>query len=198
MKRKNWMKKDNNSVLSFFREIAIVVIGVLIAVSLNNLKEKYDNEAYIKKTLTAIENEIVQNKEAINETLELHLALIDTISQMEPDETETLGDLIGRLGGVQAPTVRNIGLRFFIANKAELVDYNIISQLSQIESNSTTLKAKIDRMIDFVYEEINSTDNNSKELFVMHLLNVMDTEQALVELYSIFVEENGEYLKVKE
>jgi len=192
------MKKENKSVLNFLREIAVVVIGVLIAVSLNNLKENYDNEAYIKKTLSAIENEIIQNKEAITETLKLHEKLIDTISQTEPDETETLGDLIGRLGGVQAPTVKNIGLRFFIANKAELVDYKIISQLSEIESHSTILQAKTDRLIDFVYEEVNSTETDSKELFVMHLLNVMDSEQALIELYSFFDEENRQYLKVEE
>lgn len=38
--------KNNNRILYLLQEIGIVVVGVLIAVSINNYKEKSDNEAY--------------------------------------------------------------------------------------------------------------------------------------------------------
>jgi len=50
--------KKGRPILDYFKEITIVVIGVLIAVSLDNYKERVDNEKYIEKTLMAIENDI--------------------------------------------------------------------------------------------------------------------------------------------
>ncbi len=48
------MKKSRQSLIYFLKEIAIVVIGVLIAVSINNLKENISNKNYLKKTMLAI------------------------------------------------------------------------------------------------------------------------------------------------
>ena len=56
---------NNSQIGNFFKEITIVVIGVLIAVSISNFKENSDNEKYIKKTLTAIDNEINQNESSV-------------------------------------------------------------------------------------------------------------------------------------
>ena len=59
------MKMNNSQIGNFFKEVTIVVIGVLIAVSISNFKENSDNEKYIKKTLTAIDNEINQNESSV-------------------------------------------------------------------------------------------------------------------------------------
>jgi hypothetical protein len=50
--------KNRNRVAYFLQEIAIVVIGVVIAVSIGNYKERKDNERYIEKTLLAVEKEV--------------------------------------------------------------------------------------------------------------------------------------------
>jgi hypothetical protein len=47
------MEKRKEHLGYILRETVIVVVGVLIAVSINNYKEKFDNEQYIEKTLLA-------------------------------------------------------------------------------------------------------------------------------------------------
>lgn len=55
------------------QEIAIVVIGVLIAVSIGNYKEKYDNEKYVEKTLRAIKKEVELSQIEVDTVLNRHI-----------------------------------------------------------------------------------------------------------------------------
>lgn len=83
------MKKSIHLV-SFFREIAIVVIGVLIAVSVGNYKERKDNEKYIKQTLLAIENEIRLSNNEVDTVLKKHLKLFEILEEQIDKGEQTL------------------------------------------------------------------------------------------------------------
>jgi len=67
------------------------------------------------------------------------------VERSEPINTElTLFKLLTKFGGFQSPTIKNISLRFFVNNKAELLEYNTISQLLDMESKADFLHEKID------------------------------------------------------
>ena len=68
-------KKRSKQILGYFREITIVMIGVLIAVSIGNYKEISDNEAYLKKTLNAIQNEVLTSQMEIDTVFSQHIRL---------------------------------------------------------------------------------------------------------------------------
>ena len=180
------MIKRSSPISSFLKEIAIVVIGVLIAVSISNFKEQQDDEAYLEKTLLAIENEVKQSEEEVKKALETHWIVIDSLQVLMNDEKESLGELLMRLGGIQAPDIKNIGLRFFISNKAELLDYQIISELYDIEDYTNSLDEKMNLFMEFVYENINRNEKDVKLKFVYYLANIVENEKALLELYDKF------------
>ncbi len=90
------------------------------------------------------------------------------------------------MGGIQGPEIKNIGLRFFITNKAELVEFETISHLSEIEKASELLEEKMKRFIDFTFVAIDKNDRQSKQKFLHHLKNVIDSERQLLRLYSGF------------
>lgn len=189
------MKVSKQPFLSFLKEIAIIVIGVLIAVTINNLKESISNKKYTKKALSSIEKEIQHNKLEVEEILELHIALIDSIQSSVHNDQETISEMILRFGGLQTAGVKSIGLRFFISNKAELIDYEIISQLAEIETSTSLLEKKMDRMIDFIYDQAGSSDKPSKTKFLIFLGNVIDSEQAMLAFYKQFLDKNKAYLE---
>jgi hypothetical protein len=190
----NPAKKSKNRILYFIQETAIVVFGVLIAVSINNYKEKVNNEQYIKKTLSAIENEIKQSQSAVDSTLNRHLKLLEVFGYLEPDDEQTLLEIVAGAGGVQFPTIKNISLRFYISNKAELVEFSVISQLLDIESNSNLLSAKMNRLADYSYENLNNNSYQAKIKFATMLSDVIDSEQTLLELYDLFLDDNQSLL----
>lgn len=109
----------------------------MIAVWINNFQQRIANEKYIQKTLATIESEIEQSRGEIDTILVRHQAIIDYLEENYANTDESIGDLIGRLGGIQSPTIKNIGLRFFIANKAELVSYDVIAHLAEIETKKS-------------------------------------------------------------
>lgn len=189
--------KKSSQLVNFLREIAIVVIGVLIAVSVGNYKERIDNEAYLKKTLLAIENEIDASKSEVDTVLNKHVKLFAILEEQIDKNEQTLGELVANAGGFQVASIKNVSLRFFVANKAELLDFKLISQLLDIESQTDLLSEKLKRFADFAYEHVNDTSEEVKIKFAYRLADVIDVEQTLLASYSNFLasEENKKYLK---
>jgi len=190
------LKKNNQSRLGyFFQEIFIVVIGVLIAISLNNLKDSINNNNYAEKTLNVIKNEIQDSRKEVDTILNIHYKMVETLKELATEENDQkLGEMIVELGGFQKATIKNVSLRFFIANKAELVDFNVISQLLEIESQSDILNEKIERLADFVYDNLNSETLESKQTFTFLLYDIIESEQSLLESYDSFLNENKDVL----
>ena len=187
--------KTTSRIGYFLQEIAIVVVGVLIAVSINNYKEKVDNEKYIEKTLSAIENEIKMSQTDLDTTLNRHLRLLEYLENNIEDNEQTIAEMVANRGGFQVPNIKNISLRFFIANKADLVDFALISQLQDIEIFSNSLSRRNKMLADFAYENVNENSYEVKIRFYYLLANVIDGETTLSEAYSDFLENNKDFLQ---
>ncbi|HKL40332.1 MAG TPA: hypothetical protein VJ894_06620 [Cryomorphaceae bacterium] len=185
------MEKKRKGPVNFLKEVAIVVIGVLIAVSIGNYKESLDNQSYIEKTLLAIENEIKVSQTEVDTVLERHVKLFEALEEQIDNKDQSLGELVGSAGGFQVAAVKNVSLRFFVSNKAELLEFKMISQLLEIELHANALTDKIKRLADYAYEHVNDKEEEVKLKFAYLLANVIDGEQTLLESYAAFLEENG-------
>lgn len=180
----------------FFREITIVVIGVLIAVSINNFKENIDNANYVEKTLAVIEDEVNLSQKELDTILKKHYKMAKILNEDLIEEgEESLGEMITKLGGFQVATIKNVSLRFFISNKAELLEFELISQLLEIESQSDILNSKVDRLANYVYEHINEKHKETKQTFAFMLYDVIESEESLLEFYRGFLNDNKSLLK---
>lgn len=182
------MKQRKKSVWYFLREIAIVSIGILIALFLNNWKENRTNQQYLEKAMQTIRLELEESRKDVASVVERQENTMDSIEMYLEDESQTLLELISRSGGVQYPLINNIGLRFFIANKAELLDYQLITKMAEIERSSDLLAQKFDKLMDYAYRAMKKSDAGSKEMFAIHLSNVLDSEYRLLELFEEFTD----------
>ncbi len=187
--------KKRSRIGYFLQEIIIVAIGILIAVSIGDYKENKGNEKYIEKTLLAIENEIKLSQVELDTVLNKHLKLIQILENKIEDNEETLGELMMNSGGFQVASIKNVSLRFFISNKAELLEFQLISQLLDIELATNMLSDKTKRLTDFSYENLTKDNREVKIKFAYLVANVIDGEQTLLESYSSFLEENKSFLK---
>ena len=192
--------KKRGPILDYFKEITIVVIGVLIAVSIGNYKERVDNEKYIEKALLALENDIKLSQADMDTVFNRHLELFEILREKlegsEPIDPElTLGELIINSGGFQVAVSKSISLRFFINHRAELLEYDIISKLLDIETQSELLQLKTRRLTDFVYENINKGGEEVIIKLAYFLNDILDSENALLESYSEFLDKNQKKLE---
>jgi hypothetical protein len=194
--------KKGSPILDYFKEITIVVIGVLIAVSIGNYKERVDNEKYIEKTLLAIKNDIKLSQSDLDTVFNRHIELFEILREKlegsEPiDPKLTLGELIASSGGFQVTVSKNISLRFFINHKAELLEYDIISKLLDIETQSVVLEEKARRLTNFFYENIDKGGEEVIFKLAYYLNDILDSENTLLESYSEFLDKNQKKLENK-
>jgi hypothetical protein len=189
------LMKNRSGILYFLQEVSIVVIGVLIAVSIGNYKENEDNEQYVEKTLLAIENEIEISQIELDTVLKRHIRLYEILENEIGNDDQGLGELVSSSGGFQVASIKNVSLRFFVSNKAELLEFQLISQLLEIEAMTEMLSDKIKLMSDFVYEHVNEGNDEVRIKFAYLLANVIDGEQTLLESYASFLEKNNSYLE---
>lgn len=181
------MKTSNNSIKAFLREIAVVVIGILVALFINNWNEDLKNKRFIKKTLYAIGEEIAYSKKDIEEILPKHYKTINALYASQDNTEESVRDVFMNIDGFQVPEIKNIGLRFFISNNAELVDYQLISDLSEIEFITKGFELKFSKLSDLVYAQMDSTEGIYKNRIAELLVELTDSEEDLVELYEVFL-----------
>lgn len=191
----NRKMEKKNRIGYVLQEITIVVSGVLIAVSISNYKENIDNKKYIEKTLMAIEKEIELSQIEVDTALNRHIKLYEILENKFGNNEETIGELVSNSGGFQVASIKNVSLRFFVSNKAELLDFQLISQLLEIELAADMLSEKTKRLTDFTYNNVNEENDDVKIKFAYLLANVMDGEQTLLESYSSFIDEHKGYLK---
>ncbi|MBV6426829.1 MAG: hypothetical protein KIPDCIKN_01342 [Haliscomenobacter sp.] len=181
------MNVKKQDVVSFFREIVIVIIGILIALSIDNWNENRNNEKYIDKALFAIEEEIKLNKTDMHRIVQRHKETIDSVAMHLNNDKISLRQIIENSRGFQIAELKNIGLRFFISNKAELIDYEIISSLSEIEFLSEAVKMKTERLLNYLYDNMENTNESAKNKFVIYLADVVESENGLLDLYDDFL-----------
>jgi hypothetical protein len=189
------MAKVKNQTLGFIREVSIVVIGVLIAVSIGNYKEKVDNQNYLQKTLLAVENEIEYSQKDLDTVIPRHYQVMETIEANLENEELTLAELLKEAGGLQVASIKIISLRFFVANKADVLDFELISQLQEIEWITELISNKLNKIIDFLYSNLTQTNQEAKIKLAYLISDLIESEESLLELYENFKKKNQAFLQ---
>ena len=169
-------------------EIVLVVIGIMIALSINNWKEDLDDEKFISRIFYSIEKEMKSNEVEFNAVMPMQFSLIDTIDQYMNDEKISLSEIIIRGNGLRAPTLNNVSWNYFLNTKLELIDFNTISILTKIEQANQLLNSKISNLMEFVLENSESTNTKSKKMLKFQILNVVSSEKSLLDLHVEYLE----------
>lgn len=164
-----------------------VILGILIALLINNYKEKLDDERFISRIFDSLEKEMKSNEADINEVLPTHYALIKTIDLYMNDENISLSDIIVIGNGLKASTVKNTSWNSFLNSRLELIDFETISMLTEIEEFKAFLNSKLEKLMNFFLENSESTTTLRKKMLRFQLLNLINSEEDLLKLY-------GEYL----
>ena len=111
---------ESRNIFSFFKEVIVVLIGVLIALFINEWRASRNNENFVSSVLEAVEKDIRSNKEDLEEVTAKHLRTIDTMVVYLEDEELSIMEIVQELGGIQIASTKNISLHYMIGSRAEL------------------------------------------------------------------------------
>jgi len=179
------MKK---AIRKLIGDMVPVVLGILIALLLNNWKQSIDDKKFVTKVLDSVTKELTENKSSLEEYIEKHQILLDSTSYYFDDESVSIKEIIGKAGGLGSSNIKNTSWQSFLNQKIELVDYEVISLLSEIEEDKQNLRIQIEQLISFVLQNLSSKETKHKEIFAAYIDSFLFTENDLLDTHNKFLE----------
>lgn len=170
----------------FVKEILIIIIGVFIALIINNHIQEKRNHSFVQKSLSLIEQEQNENLLRLQNVIESHEKFIETFKNEVKNEDLTIGDVVLKSGGFSIPQISLTAWDKLLSNHLELVEYDYIKHLSRIEQQVIFLEDIKSRLGEVVYRSLGKSDPESKEIVLSLIKDLERAEVNLVERYESF------------
>ena len=135
-----------------FLETIPVIIGILIAVIINNLQQSFADKKYLSTTLNAIKTQNKENIAELEYALKRQNVLLDSLEAYLVDDSLTLFDVLRRGKGLYTPDLKSTTWKFLMEGRNHtLVSYRIISQLNEIEKYEELVKGYNSSVKDILF-----------------------------------------------
>jgi len=159
------VRKGLNQV---FVETIPVIIGILIAVLINNIQQRYTDRQFLQSTLNSIRAQNQENVTELEYALKRQGVLLDTLQQYLLDDGKSLFEAIGRGKGLYTPDLKSTTWEFLMQGRNHtLVSYEIINQLSEIEKYESLVKGYNETVKDILFNvEVFENPKMKKVLWV--------------------------------
>ncbi|NJB72427.1 hypothetical protein GGR42_002918 [Saonia flava] len=168
-------------IKAFFKEIVPIIVGILVALYINNWNEDRKDKNYINRISTSIQNELTESHDDINIKLVKQNTLIDSLKFYSKDNQISLDKIIKKADGIYIPKIRINSWKAISNSKIELMDYQKVSTLADIEEQKDLLQMKAEKLIDFIYSNYKETGKEKKEFMIIMMSEVISTEKSLQE-----------------
>ncbi len=175
-------------IRQLIREIIPVIIGILIALLINNWNENRKDKKYLNQIFSSIEKELEESNADIKRALPKQQALLDSIDIHLNNDTMSLFDLALISNGLQKPDIKINSWKAIANSKIELIEYEKLSDLSDIEERKENLYERVEKTSDFLLVNITATTKEKKELLKMMTIDLMNAEVRLQSLIEEVIE----------
>lgn len=161
------------------KETVPVIIGILIALFINNWNEDRKNKKYLNQIFSSIEKELEESLMDIERVIPKQMASTDSIQKYLNNEEISIYDIITRANGVHAPKIKTNAWNAIANSKIELIAYDKLSALADIEERKENLKWRLEKQMDFMFQNMEKSDKPKKEMLMMTILDMVGAEKEL-------------------
>lgn len=177
--------KEN--IKKIFLDMIPVILGILIALFIGNIKENIDDKSFVKKILSSVSQELGENKTVLEKAISEHKSIIDTANKYMRNEDISIGHIISKTNGLKMVDIQNTSWKTFLNSNMENIDYKTISLLTSIDESKGNMRILQGKLVDFVYGKLTSNTVLEKNLFVLMVNDLVSLEQGLLEMHTEFL-----------
>ncbi len=167
-------------VKKLIREVIPVIIGILVALLINNWNEDRKSEKYLNQIFTSITKELDESSIDIQKSISKQQVLLDTLQKYMHDETFQMIDVIKKAGGIYGPSIKNYSWKALANTNIELIEFEKLSALSEIDQSKKIIELKLEKSADFVFQNIKSTAKEKKEMLMLLTQELVSSEKYLL------------------
>ena len=182
------MKRINQLLL----DMIPVVLGVLIALYINNWNDSNKENKYREKVLHSIQEEVKENIENIKSVIPYQKALVDSIGRYLENEELTILEMIEKTSGFKAHSIKSASWKALLNSRIDLFKYENVSILTGIEEEKQTFNIKLGKVMDFAYDHMNEVDPSYKVRLLVMTNDIIDTEKDLLDSFEKYLKLNAE------
>lgn len=163
-------------ITALIKDIVPVVVGILIALYINNWNENRKDEMYINQIYSSINQELTETNKDIIDKISLQKSFIDTLDFYLENDKLSLLELTIKAEGINIPAVKINSWKAISNSKIELMEYRKVATLANIEEQKEILKMKTQKLADFLYSNTKETGKDKKEFMKIILQDIIHTE----------------------
>lgn len=112
--------------------------------------------------------------------------MIDSLEFYSTDQKVAIVDIVMKSKGIYVPNIRINAWKSVSSSKIDLIQYEKVTTLSNIEELKTTLNNKTQFLMSYLYSNMNATDKNTKQTLKMILLDILQTERTIERTIKLF------------
>ncbi|MCG8326795.1 MAG: hypothetical protein MI974_03865 [Chitinophagales bacterium] len=176
-------------IKQLFREIIPVIIGILIALFINNWNDERKEKKYLDQMFSSIEKELEESILDIKTVIPKQLASVDTLDVYINNEEVSLYSIMMRGNGIHFPTIKTNSWNAIANSRIELIEYEQLSALADIEERKENLSIRIERQMEFIFQNFEKTDRAKKIILRMMTLDIVNAEKELQSQIEEFIKE---------
>jgi hypothetical protein len=182
-------------VLPLLRKLGLdiipVIIGILIALFINNAQQNYRDKKLLDSTLQSLSNEFSYNAMAIKGKLPLHQQWIDTLLQYKDSEHYSIQDLMTKVGSVSTANIFTTNWQATLGNNSlGFLNFETVQLLSKIDAQHQELRRQEDLLYPIVFgPPLSKTGKEGWEYrqgLELWFIAFRANEESLLELYEEF------------
>ncbi|WP_440881173.1 hypothetical protein [Tenacibaculum sp. C7A-26P2] len=173
----------------FFKETIPIIIGILIALLINNWNEDRKNKKYLNQIFSSIESELEESELDIKRVIPKQLASVDTIDAYMNNEKVTLYEIIMKSDGIHKPIIKTNSWNAIANSKIELIEYEKLSALSNIQESKENLNQRIEKQVEYSFQNFERSGKNKKIILRMLILDIIGAEKELISEIEKFIKE---------
>ncbi|NNC83678.1 MAG: hypothetical protein HKN79_08875 [Flavobacteriales bacterium] len=181
------MKNPSHNLRYLIKEMIPVILGILIALFVNNYVEEQNQEKYLQKVMSSITVEFKENVSELETNMAAHIAFIDLLDDRVDEEDLSLGDLLNETNGIELVSIKNTTAQTLLNSNIHLTDFTQVSPLVDIQEGKTHLMAIHRELIRFIYSNLDATDTAKKYILRSVLNDIIHSEENLLEAHRQFL-----------
>tara|TARA_R110001592_G_scaffold155072_4_gene384555 strand:+ start:4045 stop:4584 length:540 start_codon:yes stop_codon:yes gene_type:complete len=161
------------------KEIVPVIMGILIALFINNWNEDRKDKEYLDQILSSIEKELEESNTELKQVIPRQLASMDTIASYFNNDAVSLYNIMIKGNGIQMPRIKTNSWNALANSRIELIEYEQLSALADIEERKENLTLRIEKQMEFIFQNFEKGDRNKKIILHMMTDDIVNAEKEL-------------------